>query len=32
VQQGTRIAFVEQEPALDPDATIFQAASAGLAG
>ena len=27
VQQGTRIAFVEQEPALDPDATIFQAAS-----
>ena len=32
VQRGTRIAFVEQEPALDPDATIFQAASAGLAG
>ena len=32
VQQGTRIAFVEQEPALDPDATIFQAVSAGLAG
>jgi ATP-binding cassette subfamily F protein uup len=32
VQQGTRIAFVEQEPALDPNATIFQAASAGLAG
>ena len=32
VQQGTRIAFVEQEPVLDPDATIFQAASAGLAG
>ena len=30
VQQGTRIAFVAQEPALDPAASIFQAASQGL--
>ncbi|OOG49949.1 ATP-binding cassette domain-containing protein [Polaromonas sp. C04] len=32
VQQGLRIAFVAQEPVLDPDATVFVAASAGLAG
>lgn len=31
VQQGIRIAFVAQEPALDPAATVFEAASAGLA-
>jgi ATP-binding cassette subfamily F protein uup len=31
VQQGTRIAFVAQEPLLDPDATVFTAASSGLA-
>ena len=30
VQQGTRIAFVAQEPVLDPAATIFEAASQGL--
>ncbi|MFT4241157.1 MAG: ATP-binding cassette domain-containing protein [Acidovorax sp.] len=30
VQQGVRIAFVAQEPVLDPAATIFQAASDGL--
>ena len=30
VQQGVRIAFVAQEPSLDPAATIFQAASEGL--
>ena len=30
VQQGMRIAFVAQEPSLDPAATIFQAASEGL--
>ena len=30
VQQGTRIAFVAQEPVLDPVATIFEAASQGL--
>ncbi|MDD2547040.1 MAG: ATP-binding cassette domain-containing protein [Burkholderiaceae bacterium] len=30
VQQGTRIAFVAQEPVLDPEATVFTAASAGL--
>eukprot|EP01037_Dinobryon_pediforme_P009912 gene9912-9979_t len=30
VQQGVRIAFVAQEPTLDPDATIFKAASEGL--
>jgi ATP-binding cassette subfamily F protein uup len=31
VQQGTRIAFVTQEPLLDPDSTVFTAASSGLA-
>lgn len=31
VQTGTRIAFVAQEPVLDPEATVFAAASAGLA-
>ncbi|MGH8822786.1 MAG: ABC-F family ATP-binding cassette domain-containing protein, partial [Rhodoferax sp.] len=31
VQNGLRIAFVAQEPLLDPDATVFIAASAGLA-
>ncbi len=30
-QQGLRIAFVAQEPVLDLDATVFAAASAGLA-
>ncbi|CAN7584559.1 ATP-binding cassette domain-containing protein [Acidovorax sp. LjRoot129] len=30
VQQGVRIAFVAQEPSLDPVATIFKAASEGL--
>ena len=30
VQQGVRIAFVAQEPSLDPSATIFKAASEGL--
>jgi len=30
LQQGVRIAFVAQEPSLDPAATIFQAASEGL--
>lgn len=30
VQQGTRIAFVAQEPVLDPAATVFAAASQGL--
>jgi ATP-binding cassette subfamily F protein uup len=30
VQQGVRIAFVAQEPSLDPDATVFKAASEGL--
>ena len=30
VQQGTRIAFVAQEPSLDPEASIFKAASEGL--
>ncbi len=30
VQQGVRIAYVAQEPALDPEATIFKAASEGL--
>ena len=30
VQQGVRIAYVAQEPILDAEATIFQAASAGL--
>ena len=31
VQQGLRIAYVAQEPALIPSDTVFQAASAGLA-
>ena len=31
VQQNVRIAYVSQEPVLDPDATVFIAASAGLA-
>ena len=31
VQQGIRIAYVAQEPALSADDTVFQAASAGLA-
>ena len=31
VQQNVRIAYVAQEPVLDPDATVFIAASAGLA-
>jgi len=30
VQQGVRIAFVAQEPSLDPAATVFKAASEGL--
>lgn len=30
VQQGVRIAFVAQEPSLDPTATIFKSASEGL--
>ena len=30
VQQGVRIAFVAQEPTLDPSATVFKAASEGL--
>ncbi|HEY1102719.1 MAG TPA: ATP-binding cassette domain-containing protein [Burkholderiaceae bacterium] len=30
-QQGLRVAYVAQEPVLDPDATVFVAASAGLA-
>lgn len=30
VQQGLRIAFVAQEPSLDPSATIFKSASEGL--
>ena len=30
VQQGVRIAYVAQEPSLDPEATIFKAASEGL--
>ena len=30
VQQGTRIAYVAQEPVLDPESTVFTAASAGL--
>ncbi|MDP9901148.1 ATP-binding cassette domain-containing protein [Variovorax ginsengisoli] len=29
-QTGVRIAYVAQEPVLDPDATVFTAASAGL--
>ena len=31
VQAGTRIAYVAQEPNLAPDATVFEAASEGLA-
>ncbi|HOE41328.1 MAG TPA: ATP-binding cassette domain-containing protein [Rhodoferax sp.] len=31
VQGGTRIAYVAQEPQLDPDATVFVAVSAGVA-
>jgi ATP-binding cassette subfamily F protein uup len=31
VQQGLRIAYVAQEPVLDPDATVFIAACAGVA-
>ncbi|MES2976458.1 MAG: ATP-binding cassette domain-containing protein [Pseudomonadota bacterium] len=31
LQQNLRIAYVAQEPILDPSATIFQAASAGVA-
>jgi ATP-binding cassette subfamily F protein uup len=31
VQQGLRLAFVAQEPVLQPDASVFDAASAGLA-
>ncbi|MBX3653481.1 MAG: ATP-binding cassette domain-containing protein [Ramlibacter sp.] len=32
VQQGVRIAYVAQEPVLEPAATVFMAASAGVAG
>ncbi|MBC7436325.1 MAG: ATP-binding cassette domain-containing protein [Bdellovibrionales bacterium] len=32
LQQNLRIAYVAQEPLLDPEATVFQAASAGVAG
>jgi ATP-binding cassette subfamily F protein uup len=31
LQQGLRLAYVAQEPALDPAATVFAAASAGMA-
>ncbi|MDO9402263.1 MAG: ATP-binding cassette domain-containing protein [Polaromonas sp.] len=31
LQQNLRIAYVPQEPSLDPHATVFEAASAGLA-
>jgi ATP-binding cassette subfamily F protein uup len=31
VQQGLRMAYVAQEPVLEADATVFEAASAGLA-
>ena len=30
LQQGIRVAYVAQEPMLDPDADVFTAASAGL--
>jgi len=30
VQQGARIAFVAQEPMLDPEATVFRAAAQGI--
>jgi len=32
LQQNLRLAYVAQEPVLDPDATVFVAASAGIAG
>ncbi len=32
MQQGLRVAYVAQEPVLEADATVFAAASAGLAG
>jgi len=32
LQQNLRLAYVAQEPALDQDATVFVAASAGIAG
>ena len=32
LQQNLRLAYVAQEPILDPDATVFVAASAGIAG
>jgi len=31
IQQGTRVAYVAQEPALQPQATVFESVSAGLA-
>ncbi len=31
LQQNLRVAYVAQEPVLDPEATVFEAASAGLA-
>ncbi len=31
LQQNVRVAYVAQEPVLDPEATVFEAASAGLA-
>ena len=32
LQQNLRLAYVAQEPVLDPEATVFVAASAGIAG
>ena len=32
LQQNLRLAYVAQEPVLDPNATVFVAASAGIAG
>lgn len=32
LQQNLRLAYVAQEPVLDPDATVFAAASEGIAG
>ncbi len=32
LQQNLRLAYVAQEPVLDPDATVFVAASAGISG
>ena len=32
LQQNLRLAYVAQEPVLDPNATVFAAASAGMAG